>query len=104
MSFSNDLEKISYALGMNVCEQFMHMPIKVDFAALQKGVAAYSSGKDVALSPEEYRDALQSFQKMMQEAEKHMARGLMKITDGNLSLTHQGLYISDDVMSDFMIV
>ena len=42
--------------------------------------------------------------KMMQEAEKHMARGLMKITDGNLSLTHQGLYISDDVMSDFMIV
>lgn len=42
--------------------------------------------------------------KMMQEAEKHMARGLMKIIDGNLSLTHQGLYISDDVMSDFMIV
>ena len=42
--------------------------------------------------------------KMMLEAEKHMARGLMKITDGNLSLTHQGLYISDDVMSDFMIV
>lgn len=42
--------------------------------------------------------------KMMQEAEKHIARGLMKITDGNLSLTHQGLYISDDVMSDFMIV
>lgn len=42
--------------------------------------------------------------KMMQEAEKHMARGLMKITDGNLLLTHQGLYISDDVMSDFMIV
>lgn len=42
--------------------------------------------------------------KMMQEAEKHMARGLMKITDGKLSLTHQGLYISDDVMSDFMIV
>lgn len=42
--------------------------------------------------------------KMMQEAEKHIARRLMKITDGNLLLTHQGLYISDDVMSDFMIV
>ena len=42
--------------------------------------------------------------KMMQEAEKHMARGLMKITNGKLLLTHQGLYISDDVMSDFMIV
>ena len=76
MSFSNDLEKISYALGMNVCEQFMHMPIKVDFAALQKGVAAYSSGKDVALSPEEYRDALLSFQKMMQEAEQKMVQEL----------------------------
>lgn len=38
------------------------------------------------------------------EAQPHIARGLMKIKDGRLSLTHEGLFISDDVMSDFMIV
>ncbi len=38
------------------------------------------------------------------EAQKHIDRGLMKIRDGRLSLTRKGLYISDDVMSDFMIV
>ena len=38
------------------------------------------------------------------EAQRHIRRGLMKINQGKLSLTHKGLYISDDVMSDFMIV
>ena len=41
---------------------------------------------------------------MMKEAEKHIQRGLMKNHNGKLSLTRQGLYISDDIMSDFMIV
>jgi len=41
---------------------------------------------------------------MLKEAEAHIQRGLMKIQNGKLSLTHRGLYISDDIMSDFMIV
>lgn len=41
---------------------------------------------------------------MMHEAQAHIERGLMKIKDGHLSLTRNGLYISDDVMSDFIIV
>ena len=42
--------------------------------------------------------------KLLQEAQSHISRGLMKIKNGRLSLTREGLYISDDVMSDFMIV
>ena len=38
------------------------------------------------------------------EARKHIERGLMRIARGHLSLTREGLYISDDVMSDFMLV
>lgn len=38
------------------------------------------------------------------EAQKHIARGLMKIENDHLSLTPKGLYVSDDIMSDFMIV
>ena len=61
-----------------------------------------SDGIDIEKTRQEFGKELAG--KMMQEAEKHIVRGLMKIEDGRLSLTHQGLYISDDVMSDFMIV
>lgn len=42
--------------------------------------------------------------RLLQEAQSHISRGLMKIKNGRLSLTQEGLYISDDVMSDFMII
>lgn len=42
--------------------------------------------------------------RLLQEAQSHISRGLMKIKNGRLSLTREGLYISDDVMSDFMII
>lgn len=44
------------------------------------------------------------YQTLMTEADKHIARQLMVIKDGHLALTRKGLYISDDIMSDFMLV
>lgn len=44
------------------------------------------------------------FKQTLTEADKHITRGLMKMQGDKLSLTHKGLYISDDIMSDFMIV
>ena len=44
------------------------------------------------------------YQWLLREAEKHITLGLMQIKDDRLSLTRKGLYISDDIMSDFMIV
>ena len=61
-----------------------------------------SDGIEIEKMGKEFGDQLAS--QMMLEAEKHIRRGLMKINNGKLSLTHEGLYISDDVMSDFMIV
>ena len=61
-----------------------------------------SDGIDIEKMEKEFGDQLAS--QMMQEAEKHIHRGLMKISNGKLSLTHEGLYISDDIMSNFMIV
>ncbi len=61
-----------------------------------------ADGIDIEKMKQEFGSKLAN--EMMQEAEKHIRRGLMKVHDGKLSLTHQGLYISDDVMSDFMIV
>lgn len=41
---------------------------------------------------------------LMREAERHIHRGVMKSENRRLSLTRAGLYVSDDIMSDFMIV
>lgn len=44
------------------------------------------------------------YQSTMREAESKLKGGLMKISHRHLSLTRKGLYISDDIMSDFMMV
>lgn len=41
---------------------------------------------------------------LIKEANKHIERQLMQINENRLSLTRKGLYISDDIMSDFMLV
>ena len=61
-----------------------------------------SDGIDIAHMQQEFGNRLA--QQLLDEAQKHIDRGLMKIKDGRLSFTREGLYISDDVMSDFMIV
>ncbi|GAA6528443.1 coproporphyrinogen III oxidase [Segatella asaccharophila] len=59
-------------------------------------------GIDLRKMKEEYGDGLYSF--LLQNAEPHLKDKNMKIRDHQLSLTRQGLYISDDIMSDLMDV
>lgn len=61
-----------------------------------------SDGIDLMKMEQEFGKELAD--RLLQEAQPHISRRLMKIKDGRLSLTREGLYISDDVMSDFMIV
>ena len=61
-----------------------------------------SDGIDLMKMEQEFGKELAD--RLLQEALPHISRRLMKIKDGRLSLTREGLYISDDVMSDFMIV
>lgn len=53
---------------------------------------------------EEFGEKL--YQWLLLEAQEKIDRGFMKITENSksLSLTRSGLYISDDIMGDFMIV
>lgn len=44
------------------------------------------------------------YNQLLKDAQPEIKRGLMKIKDGHLSLTREGLYISDDIMSNFMII
>lgn len=59
-------------------------------------------GIDLAKMKQEY--GIRLFHQLLKDAEKEIGRGFMKIEKGHLSLTREGLYISDDIMSNFMIV
>lgn len=73
MEFKNDVEKVSYALGLNVAEYFRSLPYDVDFAFSAQALSDAAAGKP-AITQDEYHTIMQKFQKMMQEAaEKHMA-------------------------------
>lgn len=61
-----------------------------------------SDGIDLARMKQKY--GTQLFHRLKKDAEIEIARGFMKIENGHLSLTREGLYISDDIMSNFMIV
>lgn len=73
MEFKNEVEKISYALGLNVAEYFRSLPYEVNFAMAAQAVSDAAAGKP-AITQDEYHATMQKFQKLMQEAaEQHMA-------------------------------
>jgi oxygen-independent coproporphyrinogen-3 oxidase len=41
---------------------------------------------------------------LLRQAQKYVDSGRMQILDNRLSLTREGIYISDSIISDFMIV
>ena len=55
-------------------------------------------GINLTTLPPSYRDYL------LQNAQKNIVRHLLEITDNHLHLTRQGLFVSDDVMSDLILL
>lgn len=45
-----------------------------------------------------------SYNQLLRQTKKYIDAGNMHILNGRLSLTHKGIYISDSIISDFMIV
>lgn len=59
-------------------------------------------GIDLEKMKEEFGEKL--WKRLIDEAKLKIERGLMQNKNQHLSLTNAGIYISDDIMSDFMIV
>lgn len=73
MEFKNEVEKVSYALGLNVAEYFRSLPYEVNFAMAARALSDAAAGKP-EMTQDEYHATMQKFQKLMQEAaEQHMA-------------------------------
>ena len=61
-----------------------------------------SDGITLTKIKEVFGDSL--YRTLLTEADKHIERHQMQIKEGRLMLTRNGLYVSDDIMSDFMLV
>ena len=59
-------------------------------------------GIDLTKARTEYGNAY--IDQLLIEARDKIRRGMMEVKDDHLALTEAGIYISDDIMSDFMIV
>ena len=69
----NDIEKMSYALGMNIAGNITELPDELDFAQVIAAISDVSSGKKPALELEEYHKNMQAFQQKVQEASRAAA-------------------------------
>ncbi len=63
----NEMEKISYAVGMNMADYIKSMPLEMDLAMVVKGMQESFAGA-AALLPDEYRAAMELCQQKMREA------------------------------------
>lgn len=68
-----DIEKMSYALGMNVYGNLAELPLKIDFAVFRKAIDDALSGNP-ALSREDYAKYMREFQSQVQNAGQQALR------------------------------
>ena len=73
--FKSELDKMSYAMGMNMGEYLTRTPIKIDLALAQQGIADFIA-KSPKLAAEEYVAMMQLLQQKMQDAGRQQAEAL----------------------------
>ncbi len=70
--FDNELQEISYALGVNMGEYLTSLPLAIEGKLASQGFSDFCAGNN-RMTPEEYRDAMQRFQAMLQQASRVQA-------------------------------
>ena len=66
MEFTNEKEKMSYTIGLNMAEYLTGLPVDLDCVVAAKAITDYANGKS-EMAPDEYHANMQAFQQMMQE-------------------------------------
>ena len=64
----NDIEKMSYALGMNIAGNIAELPVEIDAESFLAGLKQAIAKEELALKPEEYMKYMQLFQQEVQTA------------------------------------
>jgi FKBP-type peptidyl-prolyl cis-trans isomerase len=63
-----EMEKMSYALGMNLAGNLIELPLDIDFEQVTKAILDIKAGKEPAIAVDEYRKLMSSFQSKVQQA------------------------------------
>ena len=77
-AIKSELEKTSYALGMNVAMSLKQIPMELDVEAVLEGLSAMLSGTKPVLEQEEYAAVMQAFQAKMQAEQQAATAGKME--------------------------
>ena len=77
-AIKSELEKTSYALGMNVAMSLKQIPMELDVDAVKEGLSAMLSGTKPVLEQEEYAAVMQAFQTKMQAEQQAATAGKME--------------------------
>ena len=64
----NDMEKMSYALGMNIAGNIAELPLELDSACLVRALQTVLAGQEPELAQEDYAKYMQQFQQKVQAA------------------------------------
>jgi len=73
--FTSELDKMSYAMGMNMGEYLTRTPLEINLEAAQQGIADFIA-KSPKLAQEEYIAMMQLLQQKMQEAAQGQVEAL----------------------------
>ncbi|MBE6391711.1 MAG: FKBP-type peptidyl-prolyl cis-trans isomerase [Lentisphaerae bacterium] len=66
----NDLDRMSYALALNMATSIRHMPVKLNYELFGESVLELLKGGAPAISQAEYREYMQKLQDALAEAEQ----------------------------------
>ena len=77
-----EVEKVSYALGMDVGFSFESLPAEIDIDSLIQGISDISKGETPLLDEKEFAAEMQQFQAKMQEKREEMQSEATEVNQG----------------------
>lgn len=76
IEFKTEADKISYALGMNIGESLVQLPVELNPDILAQAIKDLLAGNQPALPENEYVAVMKAFQAQMQSAEQEASKGI----------------------------
>ena len=70
MELKNDLDRMSYALALNMATSIRHMPAELNYDIFGEAVKELLKGGEPAITQAEYREYMQKLQQKLAEAEQ----------------------------------
>ena len=76
IEFKTEADKISYALGMNIGESLVQLPVELNPDILAQAIKDLLAGNQPALPESEYVAVMKAFQAKMQSVEQDASKGI----------------------------